>query len=45
MIKAYKPNRPVRIGTKIVMTDAEGFLPGENKKAEEKPASKAKKGK
>ena len=42
MIKAYKPNRPVRVGTKMVMTDSEGFLPGENKKADEKPAAKAK---
>lgn len=40
----FKPNRPVRVGTKLVMTDSNGKLPGDKsakaEKVEDKEADK-----
>jgi hypothetical protein len=40
----FKPNRPVRVGTKLVMTDSNGKLPGDKSakpdKVEEKESDK-----
>ena len=38
MRMTYQPNRPVRVGSKLVMTDENGNLPQEKAKQDEKPA-------